>query len=60
MMACDRGGPVARITRLRVKNVRAIEEIDLELGDPITALIGENGSAKSTLIECIELQRKAS
>jgi predicted ATPase len=47
-----------RITRIRIKNVRAIEELDLELAHPITVLIGENGSGKSTIIECLEILRK--
>jgi predicted ATPase len=48
-----------RITRVRIKNVRAIESVDLELGRPVTVLIGENGSGKSTILECLELLRKA-
>lgn len=48
-----------RITRVRIENVRAIESLDLELGNPLTVLIGENGSGKSTILECLELLRKA-
>ena len=48
-----------RITRVRIKNVRAIQYIDLELARPLTVLIGENGSGKSTIIECLEVLRKA-
>jgi predicted ATPase len=48
-----------RITHVRIKNVRAIESVDLELSRPLTVLIGENGSGKSTIIECLELLRKA-
>jgi predicted ATPase len=48
-----------RITRVPIKNVRAIESVDLKLGDPVTVLIGENGSGKSTILECLELLRKA-
>ncbi len=48
-----------RITRVRIENVRAIESLDLELGNPLTVLIGGNGSGKSTIIECLELLRKA-
>lgn len=48
-----------RITRVRIKNVRAIESVELELGHPVTVLIGENGSGKSTILECLELLRKA-
>lgn len=48
-----------RITKVRFKNVRAIESIELDLSRPLTVLIGENGSGKSTIIESIELLRKA-
>lgn len=48
-----------RVTRVRIKNVRAIESVDLELGHPVTVLIGENGSGKSTILECLEVLRKA-
>jgi predicted ATPase len=48
-----------RITHVRIRNVRAIESVDLELGRPLTVLIGENGAGKSTIIECLELLRKA-
>jgi predicted ATPase len=48
-----------RITHVRIRNVRAIESVDLELGRPLTVLIGENGSGKSTILECLELLRKA-
>lgn len=47
-----------RITRLRIKNVRAIESLELELGRPLTVLIGENGAGKSTILECLELLRQ--
>ena len=36
-----------------------IESIDLEISRPLTVLIGENGSGKSTVVECLELLRKA-
>ena len=48
-----------RITQVRIKNVRSIEHIELDLTWPLTVLIGENGSGKSTIIECLELLRKA-
>jgi energy-coupling factor transporter ATP-binding protein EcfA2 len=47
-----------RITRVRIANVRSIEYVDLEIS-PLTVLIGENGSGKSTIIEVLELLRKA-
>lgn len=48
-----------RITRLHILNVRAFERLDLDLVDPATVLIGENGSGKSTVLECLELLRKS-
>jgi predicted ATPase len=49
-----------RITCVRIRNVRAIEKLDLEVSRPFTVLIGENGAGKSTVLECLELLRKAS
>jgi predicted ATPase len=48
-----------RIKRVIIKNVRAIEAMELELSGDITVLIGENGAGKSTIIECLEILRKA-
>lgn len=48
-----------RITRLRIRNVRSIESLDLDLSRPFTVLIGENGGGKSTILECLEILRKA-
>lgn len=47
-----------RITRIHIKNVRAIESAVVDIS-PLTVLIGENGSGKSTIIECLEILRKA-
>lgn len=49
-----------RITQVCIKNARAIEYVELDLSRPLTVLIGENGSGKSTILECLELLRKAS
>jgi predicted ATPase len=48
-----------RIKSLTMKNVRAFEHAQLELCHPITVLIGENGGGKSTILECLEVLRKA-
>lgn len=45
------------ITRLRIRNVRAFEYADVDIS-PLTVLVGENGSGKSTIIECLELLHK--
>ena len=47
-----------RITRIRIRNVRVITCVDLGLS-PFTVLIGDNGAGKSTIIECLEVLRKA-
>ncbi|MCG3172360.1 MAG: hypothetical protein GMKNLPBB_00510 [Myxococcota bacterium] len=44
----------ARITELRIKGMRTLEDITLKL-DGLTVLIGENGSGKSTIIEALSL-----
>lgn len=46
-----------RITQVRIRNVRAIEALDLDVSR-MTVLIGENGAGKSTIIECLEVLRK--
>lgn len=48
----------ARITRLDIEGLRAIDKLSLDLR-PMTVLIGENGSGKSTVLEALELLRKA-
>ena len=50
--------PSDRITRLAIEGMRCIESIALDLKD-FTVLIGENGSGKSTIIEALEILRKA-
>ncbi len=47
-----------RITHLSIGGMRCIDEIKLDLG-ALTVLIGENGAGKSTIVEALELLRKA-
>jgi predicted ATPase len=47
-----------RITELRVQGVRTLADVRLRL-DGLTVLIGDNGSGKSTVIEVLEVLRKA-
>lgn len=49
---------VDRITRLRIRGMRTLEDVTLEL-DGLIVLIGENGSGKSSIIEAVELLRRA-
>jgi len=46
------------ITRLKVKNYRSIEEIDLTLS-PLTVLVGKNGAGKSTILDVLRFVRDA-
>mgnify|MGYP000714984710 CR=1 FL=1 len=46
------------ITRLKVKNYRSIEEIDLPLS-PLTVLVGKNGAGKSTILDVLAFVRDA-
>jgi len=50
--------PADRITKLSIEGMRCIESIELDLKD-FTVLIGENGTGKSTIIEALEILRKA-
>ncbi len=47
-----------RITRVKIQDVRAIASLTLDIS-PMTVLIGENGSGKSTILEVLEILRKA-
>lgn len=42
-----------RIERIRIENYRRFKEVDLEIPDGVTALVGRNGAGKSTLLEAI-------
>lgn len=48
-----------RITELRIENVRAIQSAVIRLGRPVTVLVGESGSCKSTVLACLEALRRA-
>ena len=42
-----------RITRVRLRNYRVYEELDLELPPGLVGIYGSNGTGKSTLVESI-------
>ncbi len=48
-LAADGGPP--RIERLKVKNYRALRDIELKKLTPLTVLLGPNGSGKSTVFD---------
>ena len=50
--------PKDRITRLYVKGLRTLADLELPL-DGLTVLIGENGSGKSSVLEACEILRRA-
>lgn len=52
--------PKDRITRVRVEGMRTLADVTLDLSGGLTVLIGENGSGKSSLIEALEILRRAS
>ena len=45
-----------RITRIRARNYRSIESLDLELGD-LTVLVGRNGAGKSNTVDVLRFLR---
>lgn len=47
-----------RITQLRISGLRAIADLTLDLRG-LTVLIGDNGTGKSSILEALELLRKA-
>ncbi len=46
------------ITRVQIKNYRSIEAVDVHL-EPLTVLVGRNGSGKSSFVDAIKLVRDA-
>ncbi len=42
------------IKRIHIKNFRCIEETTIEV-DPLTILIGKNGSGKSSILKALEI-----
>ena len=51
-MATDNSVP--RITELRIKGLRTLEDVTLKLGN-VNVLIGENGCGKSSVVEAVRL-----
>lgn len=47
-----------RITRLILRNIRVFEEVVINLSGGVTALYGDHGSGKSTVVECIEMLQR--
>lgn len=49
---------VPRITELRIKGLRTLEDVTLKLGN-VNVLIGENGCGKSSVVEAVRLLQMA-
>jgi predicted ATPase len=49
---------MTELRRLKIEGFRSIDRLDLCLS-PLTVLIGSNGSGKSTILEALELLRRA-
>lgn len=54
----DRPRPASKLLRLHIQGLRVIDTLELELR-PMNVFIGDNGSGKSTVLEALELLRKA-
>lgn len=50
--------PHAMITRLRVKNYRSLADINIKF-EPLTVLVGTNGSGKSNIVDVLRFIRDA-
>lgn len=46
-----------RITQLRIRGLRAIDDVTLDLRG-LTVLVGDNGTGKSTILEALEILRQ--
>ncbi|HRC56739.1 MAG: AAA family ATPase [Myxococcales bacterium] len=54
----DRPRPAGKLLRLHIQGLRVIDNLELELR-PMNVFIGDNGSGKSSVLEALELLRKA-
>jgi putative ATP-dependent endonuclease of OLD family len=49
------GGPRMRLSRLTVANFRSCQDVQLDLAEDLTVLVGENASGKSAIIDALRL-----
>ncbi len=47
-----------KLTRVRIRGMRTLADVELDLTRGLTVLIGDNGSGKSTIVEAFELLRQ--
>jgi len=50
---------VPRLTYLRIKNYRALRDVEFRDLAPLTVLIGPNGSGKSTVLDALDFLAEA-
>ncbi len=50
---------VPRLTYLRIKNYRALRDVEFRDLTPLTVLIGPNGSGKSTVLDALDFLAEA-
>ncbi|TDN36227.1 ATPase [Hymenobacter sp. UV11] len=55
----DSSSTVPRLTYLRIKNYRALRDVEFRDLTPLTVLIGPNGSGKSTVLDALDFLAEA-
>jgi predicted ATPase len=55
----DQAPAVPRLTYLRIKNYRALRDVEFRALTPLTVLIGPNGSGKSTVLDALDFLAEA-
>ncbi|RZK24114.1 MAG: hypothetical protein EOO56_02665 [Hymenobacter sp.] len=59
MPTSDQAPAVPRLTYLRIKNYRALRDVEFRDLTPLTVLIGPNGSGKSTVLDALDFLAEA-
>ena len=59
MPASAQAPAVPRLTYLRIKNYRALRDVEFRDLTPLTVLIGPNGSGKSTVLDALNFVAEA-
>ena len=59
MLTSAQAPAVPRLTYLRIKNYRALRDVEFRDLTPLTVLIGPNGSGKSTVLDALDFLAEA-
>ncbi|RYY07074.1 MAG: hypothetical protein EOO36_24940, partial [Cytophagaceae bacterium] len=59
MLPSAQAPAVPRLTYLRIKNYRALRDVEFRDLTPLTVLIGPNGSGKSTVLDALDFLAEA-